>query len=133
MDYLRYFAVLAGVLMAVIFVPFVVMGFVRSRKIPECFSCGALKVRPSRVDGSWDSFASAFFFQPHRCGGCRERFLAFAPFLRKAPAPPQPVSPRRVVKMVFRFRHGLPNRIAIRVTAERQTDPVSDRSAVLQA
>jgi hypothetical protein len=109
MEYVRFFAELGAALMAAIALPYLIVVLLRSHKIPECYSCGAMKVRPSRITGFWDSLGSAFMFRPYRCEGCRERFHAFLFFGASAPRP------QRIIKVVFRFRNGLPNRIKIRV------------------
>jgi hypothetical protein len=114
--------------MALIALFFFVMVFLRSRKIPECFSCGAMKVRPTRVVGFWDTVGYAFQLRPYRCEGCRERFHGF---LRSgAPAAVNPVQRQRVVKIVIRFHKGLPNRIAIRIIGK--SDPISDAATIVQ-
>ena len=48
----------------------------RGRKIPQCFRCGAVKVRPSRPSGLLDLAAAKFLIRSYRCLGCRERFHA---------------------------------------------------------
>jgi len=80
MEYAGYLAGLGAVLMSLVAVPFLFMMLLRSHKIPECFSCGAMKVRQSRTTGSWESFCSTFLIQPYRCEGCQRRFHAFLPF-----------------------------------------------------
>jgi hypothetical protein len=116
MDYARYFTELGAGLMALIFLPFLVMLILRSRKIPRCFACGAAKVRPTRAVGFWDIFAGAFMIRPFRCEGCRERFYGLRGSGESRKPSALQVSPRqRVVKVAFRFRSGSPNRIVIRV------------------
>jgi hypothetical protein len=129
-DYFRFFAELGAGLMAAIALPFLVVTFYRSHRIPECFSCGAMKMRPSRVVGFWDVFRTAFMMAPYRCSGCRERFHAFT-FLAhsKKPATVRPFQPQRVVKIAFRFRRGLLNRVVIRVIQPR---PESSDTPLLQ-
>jgi|SRR5580698_1105423 hypothetical protein len=114
MEFAGYLAEFGGALIGGIALLFLVVVTLRSRKIPECYSCGAMKVRPSRAEGFWDTFATAFLIRPYRCGGCRERYYGFRNAYedwKKAQA-----QRPRVVKVAFRFRYGLPNRIAIRVT-----------------
>jgi hypothetical protein len=114
MEFLGYLAELGAALVAGIAFLFLVMVVLRSRKIPECYACGAMKVRPTRAEGFWDTFAMAFLIRPYRCGGCRERYYGFRnsyEHWKKA----QIVQPQRIVKVTFRFSRGLPNRIAIRV------------------
>lgn len=136
MEHILYFAELVAALMAAIALAFLIVVLLRSHKIPECFSCGAMKMRPSRVDGFWDRFLAAFQIQPYRCEGCRERFHAVRIFggSRKpstAEAVAQPLQRRRVVTVAFRFRYGLLNRVAIRVTGPRP-EPASASPAILQ-
>jgi hypothetical protein len=114
MEYTRYFTPIGAGLVALVFLPLLVMFVLRSRKIPECFSCGARKVRLSRPEGFWDTFFIAFFLDPYRCEGCRARFYAF----RRSAESKKP-TPQRLVKVAFRFQNGLPNRIAIRVKDHR--------------
>jgi hypothetical protein len=116
MEYPRYFAELVAALLAMISLAIIVALLLRTYKIPECFSCGARKVRPTHSVGFWDTLGTAFLIRPYRCGGCRERFYGF----RRSTDPKKPPAelsllPQRVVKVTFRFRHGLPSRIAIRV------------------
>jgi hypothetical protein len=135
MEHVDYFAEFAAGLIALICLPILGMMLVRGHKIPECFSCGAMKVRQSRPVGFWDTFGYAFLIRPFRCSGCRERFHAFLLF-GASTVTPQPVQPRRIVKVVFRFRNGLPNRIAISITdptrAAANADPIPASPAVLQ-
>jgi hypothetical protein len=129
-DYLRYFVELSAALLAAIALPYFVVTLYRSRRIPECYSCGAMKMRPSRVVGFWDVLGSAFLIAPYRCSGCRERFHAFTLLSNsKKPAGAPAFQPQRVVKVAFRFRHGLLNRVSIHVT---QRPPESTDSSVLQ-
>ncbi|HTB11742.1 MAG TPA: hypothetical protein VK752_09230 [Bryobacteraceae bacterium] len=136
MEHVDYFVEFGAALIGLICLPILAMMLVRGHKIPECFSCGAKKVRSSRPVGFWDTCGYAFMIRPFRCGGCRERFHAFFLFGPSPAAPPAP--PRRVVKVAFRFRNGLPNRIAIRVidptreAANQKPDPISGNPAILQ-
>jgi hypothetical protein len=74
-----------AVLMAFIAFSFLIMTFIRGRQIPQCFRCGALKVRPSRPIGFWDAAATLFLIRSYRCSGCRKRFHAFRLFGRSRP------------------------------------------------
>ena len=133
MDQIRNFAEFGAALIALIALPFVVMVILRSRKIPECFSCGAMKVRPSRVVGFWDTFGIAFQLHPYRCGGCRERFYGLRPLGERKPAIVPSAQPQRIIKIAFRFRYGLPSRVAIRVIdLHRKPEPISGSPAILQ-
>jgi hypothetical protein len=128
MEYISYFTQLGLVLMALIALPFLVLVFLRSRKLPQCYSCGARKMRLSREVSVLDRFLGTFQIQPYRCEGCRERFHA----LRLFGDSKKPVVQRqRVVKVVFRFRNGLPNRVAIRVI-DRSREPAAESPAMLQ-
>jgi hypothetical protein len=132
MEHLRYFAELGAALMAAIALPFLILVALRSHRIPECFSCGAMKMRPSRVAGFWDSLLSAFQICPYRCSGCRERFYALRLFgSSRKPSTVQVEQRHRVITVAFRFRHGLLNRIAIRVT-DLRPEPTHPASAILQ-
>jgi hypothetical protein len=132
MQFLGYLAELGAALIGGLACLFLVVVFLRSRKIPQCYVCGAMKVRPSRAEGFLDIFVTAFMIRPYRCGGCRERFYGFRNSYddwKKA----QVVQPQRLVKIAFRFRKGLPNRIAIRVSDPgRKPEPVADSPSVLQ-
>jgi hypothetical protein len=124
-DFARYFVELGAALMAAIALPYLVVMLYRSRRIPECYSCGAMKMRPSRVVGFWDVLGSAFLIAPYRCSGCRERFHAFSLLANsKKPAGAPAFQSQRVVKIAFRFRHGLLNRVIIRVI-ELHPEPAS--------
>jgi hypothetical protein len=132
MEFLGYLAALGAALIAGLGCLFLVVVLVRSLKIPECYACGAMKVRPARAEGFWDTLATAFLIRPYRCGGCRERFYGFRNSYddwKKA----QVVQSQRVVKVTIRLHNGLPNRIAIRVIDPgRKPEPVSDSPTVLQ-
>ena len=124
MEYVRFFAELGAALMAAIACPFLVVVLMRSYRIPQCYSCGAMKVRPSRVTGFLGNLASAFLVRPFRCSGCRERFYAFLLF------PSQVQRRQRVVKVAFRFRNGFLTRVVIRVVELPPATPASP--AILQ-
>ena len=134
-EHVGFFAELGASLIAVVALLFLVIMLLRSHKIPECFSCGAMKVRPSRAVGFWDTVALAFQVRPHRCEGCRERFYALRIF---GDSRKPSIQAQRIVKVAFRFHYGLPNRIAIRVIDKRgesneaSSDAVSGRPAILQ-
>jgi hypothetical protein len=117
MDYFFHFAGLAAPLLALIAGLFLVIAILRSYKIPECVSCGGRKVRPSRRSGVLDSFGLT---RAYRCEGCQERFHGLPLFIRSEQAQQ---GPRRLVTIAFRFRRGIPNRIAIRII---QLDPRLD-------
>lgn len=120
MDYARFFIELGAALMAAIALPYLLVTLYRSHRIPECYSCGAMKMRPSRIVGFWDVLGSAFMIVPYRCLGCRERFHAFSLLSNsKKPVGARAFQPQRVVRIAFRFRHGLLNRVVIRVSQPR--------------
>lgn len=126
------FAEFIAALLGVIAFACLIVAVMRSYKIPECFSCGAMKMRPSRIEGFWDTFLIAFQVEPYRCSGCRERFHAVRLFRKPTkPIAAPAVRQQRVVTVAFRFRHGLPNRIAIRVTHPQQ-ETGSASAAILQ-
>jgi hypothetical protein len=133
MDRIIFFVEFGAVLLAVIACPFLVITLLRSYKIPECFSCGAMKVGLSRPAGWWDSVCGFFMIRPYRCGGCRARFHAVRLFGGNKEVPQ---IPQRVIKVTFRFRNGIPTRIVIRVThlpANTDSAPIDDSPAILQA
>lgn len=74
-----------AILLAFIGFSFLVMTFIRGRQIPQCFQCGALKVRPSRRAGFLDAAATLFLIRSYRCSGCRRRFHALRLFGRSRP------------------------------------------------
>lgn len=71
-----------AILMAFIFISFLIMAIVRGRLIPQCFQCGAFKVRPSQPSGFWDLAGNFFLIRSYRCSGCRSRFHALRLFSR---------------------------------------------------
>jgi len=71
-----------AILIAFLVISFLVMTIIRGRQIPQCFQCGAFKVRPSRPTGFWDAAGSLFLIRSYRCSGCRARFHAMRLFGR---------------------------------------------------
>src|SRR5271170_6402802 len=69
-----------AILIALIVVSSLTITLVRGFQIPQCFYCGAAKVRPSRPAGFWDGLAMIILVRPYRCLGCRVRFHAIRPF-----------------------------------------------------
>lgn len=55
----------------------------RGSWIPQCFQCGATKVRPSHATGFWALFGSMFLIRSYRCTGCLARFHAVRLFHRR--------------------------------------------------
>lgn len=86
-------------------------------------------MRPSRVVGFWDVLGNAFLISPYRCSGCRQRFHAFSLLADPKRPAVAPAQSQRVVTVAFRFRHGLLNRIIIRVIQPR---PESASASILQ-
>lgn len=74
-----------AILIAFLAFSFLVISFIRGRRIPQCFQCGAFKVRPSRPIGFWDAAATVFLIRCYRCSGCRARFHAMRLFGRSRP------------------------------------------------
>ncbi len=70
------------ILMAFVVLTFLVMSIVRGHQIPQCFQCGALKVRPSQPSGFLDFAGNFFLIRSYRCSGCRARFHALRLFDR---------------------------------------------------
>jgi len=98
-----------SLLTALLGVAVVVMTAMRGRRIPECFACGAMKVRPTRPIGLLDGIARLILIRPYRCEGCQGRFRA----LRFSDQPARLSGTKaRAVKIVFQFREGFS--IAIR-------------------
>jgi hypothetical protein len=65
-----------AILLALIVLSFLAIVIVRGRQIPQCFQCGAMKVRPSRPVGFWDNAGNLLLIRCYRCSGCRARFHA---------------------------------------------------------
>jgi hypothetical protein len=74
-----------AILMAFVVISLLIATVIRGRQIPQCFQCGAIKVRPSRPAGFWDAAASVFLIRCYRCSGCRARFHAMRVFGRSRP------------------------------------------------
>jgi hypothetical protein len=55
---------------------FLLTAVLRGRRIPQCFQCGAIKVRPSRPTGLWDLAGKLLLIRSYRCSGCLLRFHA---------------------------------------------------------
>jgi hypothetical protein len=73
----RYLAIVPSVIVLVsICAGFVIRCLLRGWAFPECWRCGAPKVRRSRSDGFLDAAASLCLLRPFRCTGCRTRFYA---------------------------------------------------------
>jgi hypothetical protein len=65
-----------AILSVLIAVCFLVIAILRGRDIPQCFQCGAIKVRPSRPVGLWDVVGTFLLIRSYRCAGCQARFHA---------------------------------------------------------
>jgi hypothetical protein len=109
MEYIGYFVKLAVILMSFVVCACLTLMVLRGRRIPECYSCGTRKVRPSQPDGLFDLVGLSFLIYPFRCSGCRERFHAFVLFGASGRRR------QRVVKIVFRLRSSSALRVSIRV------------------
>ncbi len=70
------------VLIAFVAFSFLLIAVLRGRYIPQCFQCGATKVRPSRPLGVLELAAAFLLVRPYRCLGCRTRFHAMRLFSR---------------------------------------------------
>jgi hypothetical protein len=81
---IRYLFEPAAVLILLIALSFLILIHMRGRQIPQCFVCGAQKVRPSRPIGVLDFAGSALLIRPYRCSGCLRRFHALRLFSRSA-------------------------------------------------
>jgi hypothetical protein len=49
----------------------------RTRHLPVCWSCGAVKVRRLTPQHFLDSINTVLLLKPYRCSGCRTRFYGF--------------------------------------------------------
>ena len=71
----RFLAIIPPIAVVVLIVAgFIIRNFVRSWGIPNCWHCGAAKVRPSHTESFSDMAASLFLHRAYRCQGCRVRF-----------------------------------------------------------
>jgi len=113
------------IVMTFLALSFLVMAIIRSFQLPQCFSCGAMKVRPSRPVGLLDSLGGLLLIRPHRCSGCRERFYALRVSAGTRPQSKQSRS-QRGLAVAFRVRNGVVDRVAFRVVK----DSISARPAV---
>jgi len=68
------------ILIVVIVLCSLVISMIRGLQIPQCFYCGAAKVRPARRGGFWETAAIVLLIRPYRCSGCRVRFHALRLF-----------------------------------------------------
>jgi hypothetical protein len=80
MHYFRHLLEFWCILCVGIAFAFLITIVLRGRRIPQCFSCGAMKVRRSRPVGIFDSVGGFFRIRPYRCEGCQERFHALRLF-----------------------------------------------------
>jgi len=78
-------AILGAILIIVISFGFLVNAVMRGRHIPQCFQCGAIKVRPSQPIGFLDAVCSVLMIRAYRCMGCRARFHAVSLSSRPIP------------------------------------------------
>jgi hypothetical protein len=69
-----------AILIVVIVFCSLVISMIRGLQIPQCFYCGATKVRPVRRTGFWEAAAIVLLIRPYRCSGCRVRFHALRLF-----------------------------------------------------
>lgn len=116
---------------------FLILAVVRSTHLPQCFACGAMKVRQSRPAGLLDHILSFCLVRPHRCEGCLERFYALR--WRGEARASSPLRPRRGVAFVFRRHNGVIDRVAIRLidlkteTVEAEIAPIRRNPGALSA
>jgi hypothetical protein len=69
-----------AILLVLMLLTYVAMAIFRGKQIPQCFQCGAYKVRPSHPNGFLDMAGSIFMLKAYRCSGCRARFHAMRLF-----------------------------------------------------
>jgi hypothetical protein len=55
---------------------FLLLSLDRTRSMPQCWRCGASKIRRSHSHRWLDTFAAFSLLSPFRCRGCRSRFYA---------------------------------------------------------
>ena len=73
---IRFLLESGAILIAIIVFFSMVISMIRGLPIPQCFYCGALKVRPSRPSGFLDLLAKLVLIRAYRCSGCQARFHA---------------------------------------------------------
>jgi hypothetical protein len=117
-ELLSYILEPGAVVVVLLLLSFFVLAMVRGRRLPQCFSCGSMKVRPSRPDGLFDYLATVFKVRSYRCTCCLQRFYAVP--MNSESAHPAP-RPHRALAITLRFRHGIPNRMVIRLSASPRT------------
>ena len=93
MEYPRYFAELVAALLAMISLAIIVALLLRTYKIPECFSCGARKVRPTHSVGFWDTLGSGFPYPALPVRRLPRAFLWISPLHRSEKTTRRTVSP----------------------------------------
>jgi hypothetical protein len=76
----------AAILLGIVALLFLTGAFLRGNRIPQCWQCGAHKVRSSKATSLWDFAGMVLFLRPYRCSGCRTRFHALK--LSRTPADP---------------------------------------------
>lgn len=69
-----------AILIGLIVLSSLVISMIRGLQIPQCFYCGATKVRPARPTGLLEAAAIILLIRPYRCSGCRVRFHAMRLF-----------------------------------------------------
>ena len=107
LDYAHYVIGPSKLLIPLLVLAYFVIMYLRGRRIRQCHSCGAKKVRSTRPVGLRDTALGWFFIRPFRCEGCRERFYA----LRWSALYPRR---KRVIWIVFEFRNRSLRRVVIR-------------------
>jgi hypothetical protein len=76
-----------AILIALIVFSALVATMIRGRQIPQCYYCGAAKVRSSRPTGVLDVIANLILIRSYRCSGCQARFHAMRLFNRSRQSP----------------------------------------------
>jgi hypothetical protein len=73
---LHYMLKPGAILLCLVALFFLIGTILRGRRIPQCFQCGAIKVRPSRPIGFLDLAGARLMIRSYRCSGCLVRFHA---------------------------------------------------------
>jgi hypothetical protein len=87
MHHLLYIFEPGAILIVIIVFSALIATMIRGRQIPQCYYCGAVKVRSSRPVGFLDTVATFMQIKSYRCAGCQARFHALRLFNRSRHSP----------------------------------------------